>query len=100
MQCGAKGKQCHKCQKFNYYARVSFSGGKRNPSKINAIKEVDTSDSEEGFFIGTIRQGDKTPAEDWNVDMAINKKNIKLKLDTGAQCNVMPLDFYKRVTSK
>ena len=63
MQCGAKGKQCHKCQKFNHYARMCLSGGKRNPNKINAIKEVDTSDSEEEFFIETIGQGDKTPAE-------------------------------------
>ncbi len=55
---------------------------------------------EEEFFIGTIGQGDKTPAEDWNVDMAINEKNVKLKLDTGAQCNVMPLDLYKRLTSE
>ncbi len=38
VQCGAKGKQCHK---FNHYARMCFSGGKRNPSKINAIKRGD-----------------------------------------------------------
>ena len=79
---------------------MCLSGGKRNPNKIDTIKEVDTSDSEEEFFIGTIGQGDKTPAEDWNVDMAISEKNVKLKLDTGAQCNVMPLDLYKRLTSE
>ena len=44
---------------------------------------------EQPFFIGTI--GSKQVADkDWYVNFQINNCTIPFKIDTGAQCNVMP----------
>ena len=44
---------------------------------------------EQPFFIGTI--GFKqVPDKDWYVNFQINNCTIPFKIDTGAQCNVMP----------
>ena len=38
--------------------------------------------------------------KDWSTTVNINSHNIRFKLDTGAQCNVMSLTTYKRVSSR
>ena len=38
--------------------------------------------------------------KDWSTTVYINSHNIRFKLDTGAQCNVMSLTTYKRVSSR
>ena len=33
--------------------------------------------------------------EEWNVELEFGEKKIKFKIDTGAKCNVIPLNIYK-----
>ena len=37
---------------------------------------------------------------DWFADMKINNQEVRLKLDTGAQCNVLPYTLFKAVGGK
>lgn len=46
------------------------------------------------FFIGTVQSsGD----DDWKESIVINNKTVEVKLDTGAQCNVMSRKVYDAI---
>ena len=61
---------------------------------VNVVREDITSD--DGLFIGVIGTSGKENPKDWNMTLEINDKKVTLKLDTGAQCNVMSLQIYTR----
>ena len=61
---------------------------------VNVVREDITSD--DGLFIGVIDTSGKENPKDWNMTLEINDKKVTLKLDTGAQCNVMSLQIYTR----
>ena len=83
-RCPAFGKTCNVCHKQNHFARVC----KATTKEVHTVSNASTTD-EQPFFIGTIGSkhvGDK----DWYVNFQINNCTIPFKIDTGAQCNVMP----------
>ncbi|CAG2220995.1 unnamed protein product [Mytilus edulis] len=62
--------------------------------RINAIEEE--SDSEDELYIGCI-ENQKKSENSWMVNLNLNGKNQKFKLDTGAQANVIPYKVLKLV---
>ena len=61
----------------------------RAPEKEVHIVGNESARDEQPFFIGTI--GFKQVADkDWYVNFQINNCTMPFKIDTGAQCNVMP----------
>ena len=50
------------------------------------------------MFIGTIETNET--AREWHADLRINETRATFKLDTGAQCNVMPLSLYQQITQE
>ena len=68
--------------------------------KVNEIHERDDSSSED--FIGAVNNNNQVAEEfvdDWTVDIDTNGTKIKYKLDTGAECNILPKE-YKRLLPK
>ena len=83
-RCPAFGRTCNVCHKQNHFVRVC----KATTKEVHTVSNTSTRD-EQPFFIGTIgskQVGDK----DWYVNFQINNCTIPFKIDTGAQCNVMP----------
>ena len=91
--CPANGQTCHKCQGRNHFARVCRTSVK----PVHVVEG--SSDSEEEMYIGTVTQK-KNSKNEWNVVVKVGKRDIALKLDTGAQCNVMPYETYQRLTKE
>lgn len=81
------GKICNVCHKQNYFAKVC----KATTKEVHIVGNESARD-EQPFFIGTI--GSKQVADkDWYVNFKINNCTIPFKIDTGAQCNVMPKKY-------
>lgn len=74
--CPAKGKTCHKCQGMDHFSSMCRS---------NNVHTVD----EDELFIGTIVNIGMVTKNDWQTEMEVNGHSVKLKLDTGAQANVI-----------
>jgi len=94
-QCPAYGKTCHKCQKLNHYQKYCKS------KKVFGIDNENTETQAEApqqkpevFFIGSI-------GEDINANsvcfatLPIEGKEVKFKIDTGSQANIIPLNTFK-----
>ena len=70
-------------------------------SKVDAVDaNSESSEDKFGFFIGAIDNGESKFSKEWNVELKVEDLEVKFKVDTGAQCNVMPLDIYQRISNK
>ena len=49
----------------------------------------------DNMFIGVIHQNQQS--NEWKVTILLNKQKAKFKIDTGAQCNVIPKRIYQQV---
>jgi predicted aspartyl protease len=63
--------------------------------EINFIDKTDE-DQDQQFFIGTVNS-DEVKQDDWCVNLKVNEHTTSFKIDTGAQCNVMPVSLCRKV---
>ena len=68
----------------------------KDSSKHVSEFRCDVSDTDE-FFIGVLGTEPLTQ-KDWMQSVVINKLQVNMKLDTGAQCNVLPYALYCKLT--
>ena len=62
------------------------------------MQELQENDSDSEIFLDSV-ETDKH-VSDWQVNVKILQKNVNMKLDTAAQCNVLPLYVYKQTRNK
>lgn len=90
--CPTAGQQFHKCKKLNHFARMCrTSGGQKK--QVNAVDDYDS--DTESMFIGAVNSG----AQDWVETVDFGNVKEVFKLDTGAQCNVLPKTVYDKITT-
>ena len=95
-QCPAYGRQCRKCRRFGHFQSQCRS---QHAAKVDSMTQNDMhgeDDSPEYFLIDTVRNEGK----DWVAPLCFGDVSIDFKLDTGAQCNVMPLEVYNRISTE
>ena len=95
-KCPAYGQICHKCKQRNHYAKVCCSKPRDSSKQVDEYRLDDDSDTDE-FFIGFL--GPKPGSQkNWMQNVVINNLQVNMKLDTGAQCNVLPYSLYCKLT--
>lgn len=99
--CPAIGQECRKCGKPNHFSRVCRSKPatpQHRKPRVNCLEEFEGSSDEDTHTIYTVADR-KAGKAGWHTTIQIEKHKVSLKIDTGAQCNVLSLETYKR-TSK
>ena len=89
--CPAYGKICNKCRKPNHFASKCRSAGNKM-----LIRTVDDNDADEVFptEVAALHLDDSH-----FITLKLKSGNfMRFQVDTGAQCNVIPLDLYKQAT--
>ena len=90
--CPALRAECRKCGQRNHFAKVCRTRTTQPLYNYSIRKETPDSDN---LFIGTLGQAHKV--KDWSVTILMNKQKTTFKIDTGAQCNVIPQWKYYQV---
>ncbi|UYV77712.1 K02A2.6-like, partial [Cordylochernes scorpioides] len=93
-QCPAYQKRCNKCKKLNHFANLCRSKN-TNSYKIRQIVGSPEPEMIQEFVIQSVENTNLT--EDWYEEVKIKGKKVNMKLDTGAQCNVLPLSLAGRL---
>ena len=88
-KCPAFGKLCHNCKKKNHFSTVC---------KNKKMHELQENDYDSDIFLDSVETDQNV--KDWKVNMKICGKRVNMKLDTGAQCNVLPYHVYKQISHK
>ncbi|XP_042148639.1 uncharacterized protein K02A2.6-like [Ixodes scapularis] len=85
-ECPAYGKTCNKCQKKGHFAAVCRSSRSMVQHKVHAI---DNHEDPEEMYMSELRT--KTSKTVWQEEIQFKcGTKVVMKLDTGAQCNVLP----------
>ena len=86
--CPALGKTCNKCNKRNHFAAKC-----RSQRSVKAVAADE--DKDEVFQTGPAGNLDDTQL----ITLKLESGNyLRFQVDTGAQCNVVPLGLYKKAT--
>ena len=87
--CPAYGKTCNKCHKQNHFAAKC-----RSKSTPKSVKSVEESDEIYQTHVPGTRIDDSQ-----FVTLKLESGHfLRFQVDTGAQCNVVPMDLYKKAT--
>ena len=85
-KCTAYGKKCRSCDKQNHLSRLCMSS-----KKVHQLAETSGNDlyqkNYDSFFIGMLDDYTNRRNDKWQVDLVIENKNVRCKLDTGAEAN-------------
>ncbi|CAL9700809.1 unnamed protein product [Knipowitschia caucasica] len=107
-KCPAYGQTCNLCSRKNHYARVCRSKKPKDYYKKSdrSVNEIEQEESE--LFIGAIhssskqvqRQQSSKDDKKWKEVLKINGQKLTFRLDTGADCNVLPLSTFNQVAQR
>ena len=97
-KCQAYGQKCKNCGKMNHFANkcMSKTASYRTRKPVHRLEEQSESDPDE-MYLDMVKT---TSGEDWEVDLVINDKKVRFKIDTGAQCNVIPESIYRQADAQ
>ena len=86
--CPAKESTCHKCRKIGHFQRCCRS---------EAVQEVEEPefDADELFFAAVEER--KCSTSPWYVNLEINQRDVKFKIDSGADVTLMTIDTYQKL---
>ncbi|GBP61465.1 Endogenous retrovirus group K member 8 Pol protein [Eumeta japonica] len=87
-ECPAFNKPCTKCNKnghFTKMCRTKKNNANKQKNRLNEIEESSNSDDE--VYISTLITGEK---KNWTENVQVGSVKFTLKLDIGAECNVLP----------
>ena len=94
--CPAYGKTCRKCRKPNHFAVKCHS--RAAPSSVKAVEDRQEPGSADETFLMEVAM--VTLDDSQFVTLRLKSGNhIRFQVDTGAQCNIVPLEVYKKAHS-
>ena len=100
-QCPARGKKCRKCAKLGHFAAVCTTKTMQKKAVGEVLRKLDDDVQEwdETFFLGSVMSsnGEKDP---WLVELELNGKLTKFKIDTGAYITVIPEAVYNSLVPR
>lgn len=90
--CPALKSKCHNCSKRRHYSKMCRSTAKKSEPRVRRVgtegdDESNTSELDE-LLMYSIETS--TSTEDWTEQIICEGRKFSAKLDTGAQCNVLP----------
>lgn len=94
--CPARGKQCTKCAKWNHFAKVCRAGSFKKKSVHEVSMRPESGEESDELYVDTVTDRRFAETEQAFADIKVGKQGteLKFKLDTGAQVNVIPLREY------
>lgn len=101
-ECPAYNRICNTCGNKNHFALMCKNKAKsenRNYEK-RENNQVNTVEKEnEVYEYLCLDEVEIGTSNTWTDNVKINELNVKIKLDTGAQLNVMSIEMYKKIKS-
>ena len=99
-QCPAFGKICKSCGRKNHFAKKCYYRA-TNVHNINETYENPSdSESAEEFFVDSVEKTHIKTESKYKLKVKTNGKNIKYKLDTGSEVNVLSQNDFNKLIDK
>ena len=86
------GAKCYKCGHMNYFAKMC----RTKTRLLHSIQTDKSNNVSTDMFIGAIQRNQN--AKEWQITLILNNHQLKFKIDTGAQCNVIAKHKYSQLS--
>ncbi|UYV69844.1 K02A2.6-like, partial [Cordylochernes scorpioides] len=95
-KCPAYGKVCDKCKKANHFSKLCKTA--KRERVVNLVEDTEVESDEFSLSINEIKTRN---GQEWLERVTFKgNQTVNFKLDTGAQCNVIPLTLSKKLKLK
>ena len=94
-QCPALGKKCYQCGRLNHFSHMC-----RSKKVATVHHSEDEEESEEAKYVGGITKRGKDDGSEYFTTLIMNGAQVKFKVDTGSQVNILPWDTFKQLHNK
>lgn len=101
-QCPAKGKKCNKCGKFDHFAvvcKTKRSLSRSKDDKKKDVKQIESQPISDEYIYNINTEHKRSLNTVLTFDVNGIHKDVICQLDTGASCNVMGMENYKKIGS-
>ena len=88
--CPAKNEECLSCHKVGHFQSVCRQKDKK---KVRHVRDSDSDD--EHVFLGNINEVNDVKSDDWHTELLVDGKNVRFRIDTGADVTVVPDSYFK-----
>lgn len=101
--CPAFKKRCNKCKKDGHFAEMCQAKmelqSRQTTNRSKKVHQVAEESSDDDLFISTISKStsNRDDEKNWFEEIQIQGVSIKVKLDSGAECNVIPESVANRI---
>ncbi len=113
-QCPAWGQTCYNCSAVGHFSRLcrkprqGRQGTQPGNSRRGNVNELHASEScdpvststESDFFVDSLNADSQTGEYEWTLPVEIEDSVVVLKLDTGANINILNYDDWRKVSRK
>lgn len=110
-RCPALGKVCTKCGLQNHFAKVCKASvhkqatpSKRRPKQRRKVNEIQVQhtdeEADEDYLLCHLSVGSVEADNTWTVSVRIERDIVRCKMDTGANCSVIPRRLLELITPK
>lgn len=103
-ECFAYGKKCIKCNKFNHFAKCCKSninsykhGGTNKDENSNQVFNINCAEELDKLVVLSVS---KSHGNSWIENVSINNFYVGIKIDTGAEVNILPIRLCKELKLK
>ncbi|KAG1651370.1 Transcriptional repressor NF-X1 [Nymphon striatum] len=93
--CPAFGKKCRRCSRKGHFEKRCFQA--KNASADLVDRYEDSTPEESVDFVFSITNADK---KEWFVKLLFHNHVVRIKVDTGATCNIMSQGVYRSLKGK
>ena len=106
--CPAYGKQCTNCKRTGHFYKVCT----RKRNNIAPINEINLDENNtppdwctdsttvDELFVGSITDGRKEFTKLWYSTVSLGNTQVRFKLDTGSEANIIPLSVFKKLDNQ
>ncbi|KAK3103001.1 hypothetical protein FSP39_015684 [Pinctada imbricata] len=95
-RCPAYGQICHKCGKPDHFANTC-KVAKKKKKKVYGV-DHDSSSNDDELNVGAVST--QKSKSGWTVNLTLEQSSVKFKIDTGAQCNIIPKHICNKIGIK
>ena len=92
--CRAKGAECRKCKRIGHYAKCCKSvGSEKMENRVKTVEQ--TSQDADEYNFEYVYFASNEGGIEFNIDVEINGKQVKMMIDTGCARTLVPKNWFK-----
>ena len=88
-------KECYQCGRLNDFSHMC-----RSKKVATVHHSEDEEESEDAKYVGGIIKRGKDDGSEYFTTLIVNGAQVKFKVDTGSQVNILPWDTFKQLCNK